>query len=62
LWQIWKWVQSNETLVGLLVGGSLALLIFSVALLPFVVNLIPADYFATRDGSAGIAGSIAFIR
>lgn len=49
LWQVWQWVQSNETLVGFLVAGSLLLLVFSVALLPFVISLLPADYFATRE-------------
>jgi len=49
LWQVWHWVQANETLVGLLAVGSFALLIFSVALLPLVVSLIPADYFAAEE-------------
>ncbi|MEF8794573.1 PGPGW domain-containing protein [Thiohalorhabdus sp.] len=49
LWQLWHWVQSNEALVGFLVAGSFLLLIFSAALLPFVVSLIPADYFAAKE-------------
>lgn len=49
MWQIWQWVQSNEALVGFLVAGSLLLLVFSVALLPFVISLIPADYFAAKE-------------
>lgn len=49
LWQIWQWVQSNEALLGFLFAGSLLLLIFSVALLPFAISLIPADYFADEE-------------
>lgn len=46
--ELWHWIQANETLMGLAAAGSLLLLVFSVALLPFVVSLIPADYFAAK--------------
>ncbi len=50
--EVWRWIQANEVLMGLLTAGSLLLLVFSVALLPFVVSLIPADYFATEQRGA----------
>ena len=49
MWEVWRWVQDHETLMGLFAAGSLVLLILSVALLPFVVSLIPADYFAAEE-------------
>jgi len=49
LWELWRWFQTNEELLGLLVAASFVLLIFSLALLPFVVSLIPADYFAREQ-------------
>ena len=49
LMELWQWLQANETLMGLLAGGSLFLLVFSVAMLPFAMSLIPADYFAAED-------------
>lgn len=49
LMELWHWLQANDTLMGLLAGGSLFLLVFSVAMLPFAMSLIPADYFAAED-------------
>ena len=48
LMELWHWFQANEALMGLLAAGSLLLLVLSIALLPFVVSLIPADYFAAE--------------